>query len=244
MPATLAVSSYESLNRRVLLAVELIDPVTRLLVSDGMTVEAEDLVNRPIVNNSGRFVWLAEGDKWPKRITVKSDDLRFAPADPVAPPRPQNLADASASERLVKMVLRPTPAHDLEPGVTAIRGVLYQRLPSTNDPRRGAPVSDATVTLAWRKNQKADEFVAAPYPATTDAAGQFAVFVRLGPKPWYDPDIEPSPMLAVRLEVKIGAITKWTTPNFAFLTYPKAPEGRVPEGKLLAASVSLGWDDL
>ena len=50
----------ESLRRRALFAIRLLDAVTLSTVSQGLKVVAEGLNGKPIVNASGLFVWLEE----------------------------------------------------------------------------------------------------------------------------------------------------------------------------------------
>ena len=65
MPLTYYRESADRLNRKVLLAVELVDPIAQSLVFRGVTVQAKGLNKGPIVSLSGRFVWLEEGGNWP-----------------------------------------------------------------------------------------------------------------------------------------------------------------------------------
>ena len=63
----------------MLFAVGLIDPITGDLVSSGVKVSVNELAGRPILNRSGYFVWLAEGDARPTTVTVTPDGAPFEP---------------------------------------------------------------------------------------------------------------------------------------------------------------------
>jgi hypothetical protein len=230
------------LARRVLFAVELIDPVTQSIVWRGLRVTPAGLQAKPIVNRSGRFVWLMEGDAWPGAIRIDPGYEPFAPHEQPAPPRPADILTAPAAERLVRIMLRPTHAYPFETGATVVRGVLKERVDVA-----GAPaVSGAVVQLAWL-----DEFSNTWRPdppqrgelwPQTDARGQFAALLQLQAPPPADPDIVRG-LLKARVQVTRGAVTRATPDDFPFLP-GAADAGRVPEGRLLPSDVTLGWTQL
>jgi len=225
-------------DRQALLAVELLDPVSLSRVYRGVDVKATGLDAKPIVSRSGRFVWLREGQAWPARITVDPKKLPFAAPDPVHPPRPADFARPTEVEQRVSIVLRPTTAYAFEAGVTAVRGWLRESLDV------GAPpVSGAVVELAWR-DLKTGDWVAAAWPATTDVAGQFAVFLRLAPVPPARPDLEGGVFLAAQLRVTRAGTAHSTKDDFDFSKEPADPRGRLREGLPLARAVGLGWREL
>lgn len=224
-------------DRHVLLAVELLDPVSLSRVYRGVDVKATGLDAKPIVSRSGRFVWLREDQAWPARITVDPKKLPFAAPNPVQPPRPADFARPTDGEQRVSIVLHPTTAYAFEPGVTAVRGWLRESLDD------GAPaVSGAVVELAWQ-DLKTGDWVAAAWPATTDVRGQFAVFLRLAPVPPARPDLD-GVFLAVQLRVTRAGTTRSTKDDFDFLKVPADPKGRLREGLPLARAVALGWREL
>jgi len=250
--------SADQLNRRVLVAVELIDPVTQSMVYRGVKVRADGLEAKPIISHSGRFVWLEEGTAWPELITVDPGRLPFAPHRAAPPPRPADLTTATAEQRRVRISLRPTISYPMDDGVTAVRGALFESAAA------GAPpIARARVQLAWR-----DEFgnwlPLPPPPETvgpgeppspreqeTTNAGEFVVFVNLRPDPSLKPDIDDEGFLAVRLQVTQGRstpITRVTPDDFPFLSAIDDPNdtrrGRVREGRVLARDVALAWNDL
>ena len=238
-----------SLQRRVLFVVELVDPVTQSIVSERVDVECAGLKGRPIVNYSGRFVWLVEKDAWPTLISVTPGDKRFAPVTAAPPPRPADLEKAKPEERLARITLRPTPVYPFE-GVTAIRGRLVEG-PETESPAVGG----ARVQLAWFDHKTTespddDEWMLSPFEAETEAdgrfAGQFALFLHLDMRKSAEPDIK-NGLLKVRLQFTRGGVTPLTrvTPdNYPFIPDSPATEGRVPEGRLLARELTLRWTEL
>ena len=231
----------EALERRVLFAIELVDPITFERVWTGIDVRVAGLAGKPIVNASGRLVWLVEGNAWPGAITVTPTTAPYSPHVQAAPPRPADILTASAAERLVRIVLRPTAAYAFDTGVTAMRGWLRERLgaPST-------PVAGARIQLAWF-DTISNRWLPPPPAAgdvcpETDADGQFAVFLRLAPVPPQDPDLDRG-LLRARVQVTRGVATRVTPDDFPFLPAPVDP-GRVPEGRVLPRDIPLGWTDL
>ncbi|WP_395018452.1 hypothetical protein [Dongia sp.] len=218
-------------NRTVLLAVELIDPVARSLVSRGVEVTAVGLSSRPIVNASGRFVWLTEGQAWPQRIVVTPTTAPYA-AQIAAPP--------VLPERLRSIFLR--PARDYEPvdGITGLRGRL--KATAADD---APPIVGARVQLAWSDHKgnfrplkpKPESAGAddpdAPSPAEvqTDANGEFIALLRppgLGPK-------IVNGEITVRLQFTRGRevpVTKFSAAHI------------VREGRLSAKPLTLSWANL
>ena len=238
-PSVKNVDSPDALNRKVLVAVEVFDPVAQSMVSSGLTVKAKGLEGEPLLSLSGRFVWLDEGGKWPEEISIVPYRLPFA-AETVVPPLPVDLQNIALAERLVRITLRPTAAYNLSEGITAIRGQLREGL----DPNSPA-VTDARFQLAWHDVHSGQWFPQPPpsvQDVTTDSKGEFGVFLRLTPMPMQVPDIEAG-LLKVRLEVARGGIVRATPEDFPFLMNP-AGKGRVSEGQLLKRDLRLSWADL
>lgn len=250
--------SYDPLDRRVLFAVELIDPVTRATVYQGVSVRAAGLIARPILSRSGRFVWLEEGTAWPDAITVDTGRLPFAPHVAAPPPRPSDLSTAGAEDRRVRISLRPTVAYPIEEGTTAIRGRIFDSAAAGS-----APVANARVQLAWRDElgnwspqPPAPEVIGpgdppSPREQETNAAGEFLVFLNLRPGPAPKPDIDDQGFLAVRLQVTQGRAapqTRVTADDLPLLPADDDPNGtrrgRIREGRVLARDVRLAWSEL
>jgi hypothetical protein len=230
------------LTRKVLVAVELFDPVAQSLVSHGVAIKARGIDGDPIVSWSGRFVWLQQADAWPTSIAIDPVRLPFA-AQEVQTPRPPNFPAATAAERLVRIVLQPTPAYPFD-GVTSVRGRLAER-PDAGSP----PMSDVRVQLAWFDLNAGAWVPAAPGVASdpsTTRAGDFAAFLRLMPRPPAEPDVERG-FLRARLQFTTPGPqpeSRATPDDYTFLPPDRAPAGRIPEGRLLAADLRLGWSAL
>jgi hypothetical protein len=238
----------DRIERSVLFAVEVVDPVRLSLVSQQIAIRAEGLSRSPILNLAGRFVWLEEGQNWPTTIAVIPDGLPFATQRTPTPARPIDLASATAEQRFLRVMLRPTAAYPFSTGVTAIRGQLREG-PAPN----AAPVPGVRVQLAWRDEHDvwspappsvSDSDDRSPLEPETDLHGDFAVFLRMEPKPQVQPDLKHG-MLRVRLQFTRGRsplITRRTPDNFTFL--PSAPMGCIPEGQLVERDLRFVWSDL
>ncbi len=153
-------------ERRVLFAVELLDPVALVPVTDGFTVSATGLVGKPTVNPSGQFVWLTEGNAVPQRVVADPGSLRYERED---------LAVVVPVDRLVRITLRPKRGYAVPSGVAAIASSLYE---SMADP----PVSvrGANVWLRWIDDNTGTTVDALPATATGDDGG-FVAFIRFAP---------------------------------------------------------------
>ncbi|MFP3643356.1 hypothetical protein [Paraburkholderia sp. SIMBA_054] len=164
----------ETIERQVLVAVELFDPVILSNVNRGLTVFAQGLSGAPITSWSGRYVWLRELDAWPSRYDVSVDTAPYQTVSQTAPPKPADLAQVPWPQRLTRIVLTPTPAYPFPDGLTVIRG----RLRETAGPASAAVVG-ATVGLKWEMDAKGGAVqVVSPMTSITDAAGEFALMLR------------------------------------------------------------------
>lgn len=241
--------SPDVLSRSVLFVVELVDPVSLTLVSRGIGVQAQGLSSKPTINLSGRFVWLREAEHWPTEITIDPQTLPFAAQTVAAPARPADLNAVPAAQRLLRVVLRPTPAYPFESGVTALRGQLRE-----SDAANAAPLVGARVQLAVHDEHSGRWLPAPPVagPASasspeeqeTDASGSFAAFVRLPLAAPAQADVADG-MLKARLQltrVSPRFETRATSETFSFV--PGAANGRLPEGALLGRDLSLAWSSL
>lgn len=250
-------ASPDILIRNVLFAVELLDPISQELVWRDVEVRAAGVTGAPIVNRSGRFVWLEERDAWPQLITVTPKGVPFAPHIAAVPDQPAPGQDIRPSDRLARITLRPTPAYAFDQGVTAVRGRLTE-----SDAKDSPPIVGARVQLAWfdQKNnqwiprppaaEKVDENdrdLPSPAEVETDGHGQFAAFLRLAPLKGTDPDLKQG-LLAVRLQLTRGRrqpVTRATRTDFDFLESANPDnKGRVREGELLNRDLRLAWNKL
>jgi hypothetical protein len=233
-PQLRQILSPETPERKVLVALEIFDPLSQALVSADLVVKAKGL-GRPIVSWSGRFVWVDEGAAWPSEISITPVGLPFE-KEVVAPPAPADLRNAKPEQRLVRIVLRPTAAADFS-DVTAIRGQLAE-----SSLAGALPVAGVAARLAWFDQAAGVWMVAAEQGGLTNKAGEFAAFLRLRPTVQQEPDLQ-SRLLKIRVQFTRGTSTRTTPENYPFLPNPN-PAGRVIEGALLARDLKLGWADL
>lgn len=234
-PISQSLLSPDTLGRKVLLALEVFDPLSLSLVSSGLNIAAAGL-GAPIVSLSGRFVWLDNGNAWPSQITVNPVDLPYVPVT-VNPPAPPDPANVTIEQRRVRVVLQPTAAADFSFGMTALRGQLFETATAPF-----TPVTDATAQLAWYDGQ-ANAWVPSPeLPAPPSATGEFGLFLRLQPTIQQEPDLN-GRLLKVRVQLTRSGTTRATPDNYPFLADPSAA-GRIIDGELLAGSVRLGWAEL
>ena len=238
-------------ERRVLFAVELVDPITLDVVHRGITVTAAGIDRTPVVSSSGRFVWLDNGDKaWPATIAVNPGTLPFAPEVRPVQPKPANGQPA-----VVLVVLQPTSAYPFGQGLTAVRGTLVEDVDPVIGPA-SPPVADAVIQLAWRDID--DPTIWLPLPPTaagnppalaprdpvTNRHGDFIAFIGDAP-PQGHADVLDG-MVKVRIQVTRRApnhATRWTPVDYPFVP-PPAPTGRIPEGNLLPRDLKLVWKSL
>ena len=220
-------------DRKVLLALEVFDPLSQTLVSKGLMVKATGLGD-PLPSWSGRFVWTDRNSAWPTAITINPIGLPFE-NEIVQPPKPP--ANAKPQDRLVRVVLRPTAAADFS-DVTAIRGRL------TESAAVGAlPVVGAAAQLAWF-DAHTNAWVPSPEQnGVSDSNGEFAAFLRLRPAMEQEADLLKGRLLKIRVQFTRGSARRATSDNYGFLTDPEAA-GRVIEGQLLGRDLQLAWADL
>lgn len=152
-------------RRRVLFAIELLDPVTLERVSNGVEVVAEGLQGKPIVNASGFFVWLDEDFNRLRRVTVDPKRLPY-----------QSVERRAAEIQLPRTTIELSPRIDypFAAGITGLRGALLE------ERQRRVPVPNAATQLQWRDENSV--WRDAPTVSRTDANGGFAAIVRLTSK--------------------------------------------------------------
>ena len=219
-------------DRKVLVALEVFDPLSQTLVSRGLKVVAKGL-GLPLVSWSGRFVWTDPNGVWPSEITIEPIGLPFE-NEVVQPSKPP--ANAKPEDLLVRVVLRPTAAADFS-DVTAIRGQLAESAAP------GAlPVAGAEAQLAWF-DTVTNSWVSSPEQnGVSDSDGEFAAFLRLQPAMAQEADLN-GRLLKIRVQFTRGSATRATPENYPFLADPKSA-GRVIEGQLLGRDLQLAWADL
>jgi hypothetical protein len=233
-------------TRRALFAIEVIDSVSGSTLYDRIKVEPLDANGKvingpPVINHSGKFVWLEPRNDWPAKVRVQPDDRPNPPPfEDAVIDTPQPTDDPiPARKRLFTAFLRPTAAYPFGEGVTAVRGCLKD-----GDAFDANPIVDAIVQLAWQYDGlhwKPAAPAAAYKPllgeARTDGLGQFAVFIRL---PADDAKVVDG-LLTVRLQVTRAGMPTWIVPANRWV------EGKVIKkitaGRLFEQDVKLAWPE-
>lgn len=210
----------DRLRRDVLIAVELIDPITRLPVWRDVQLRATGMARAPLVGWSGRFVWLAEGERWPERFDFHPGTAPYEAQTFAAPVRPPNPAQLPAEQRLQRFTLRPTVAYPFGDDLTVVRGELRE----SADPG-AAPIPGAQVWLRWTDQTGRPRQVDAPDVSRTDGTGGFAACLRLpaGARPALNKGL-----LVVHMMAERGGQTRMLAQD-------------VPDGRLLDLRSALAW---
>jgi len=204
-------------KRDVYLALELLDAVTMTRVHEGVKVVAEGLQRKPIVNHSGFFVWIKEGNSVAQKITVDPDELPYEKTElsPVNFP-------------LSTIQLQPKVDYPFSPGLTGLRGTLIER-----DITPRVPVGNAEVQLVWLDDSDIwrDALTTSP---TNSSSGDFVSILRLAPTE--KPKINANGAVTVRLQVRRGVLSRSST-DF------QLPQGRVTDPST-SNPLIFAWDDL
>jgi hypothetical protein len=212
--------------RRVRLVVEVLDAVTGEPIRDGLGIRVTGLARDPTLNFSGAYVWQDEAAAIPVRVDIDTGDLPYLPAGAVvpAPSRPA----ARPQYSLVTFALAPTAAYPFTTGTTGARGTLIRA--STEDP----PVPIALAAAESLRLQWMDDGLPPPgwtdsaITSTTDAAGDFAAIVRLGPNQVARTDAQD------RMRVRV-AVTRASGTKFS-------PELPIRPGYVTDVAQKFAWD--
>ena len=209
-------NSYE---RRVLLAVELLDAVTLTRVSEGVKVIAEGLQGKPIINSSGCFVWIIENNATIQKLSVEPG---------VQPYEPLELDGLQVKKPLTTIELQPTVDYPFAPGITGLRGTLIER---NTTPRE--PVAGAEVRLRWL-DDNGNWNDTPTVSKTREKSGDFVSILRLAPKE--KPDIDANGAVTVRLQITRNGSTR-SSNNLSLL------QGRITDPTVLNP-LTFAWDEL
>lgn len=203
-------------TREAKLAVELLDAVTLERVSQGVEVTADGLSGKPKINGGGLFVWVNEDVTKLVTLSIKPRTLPFEAVE---------IPAAQVTRPLHRVELQPLASYPFAPGVTVIRGSLYETTPAAGAPPQ--VIRSATIRLEWLDD---DGFTWRPSQtsAVTNAAGDFIAIVRLAraEEPRLDPDGKMSLRLFAR---RANGQQKQSTFQL--------PQGRV-------ANETYAWDEL
>ncbi len=209
--------------RRSLFAIELLDAVTLSRVTQGITVVAEGLKGRPIVNSSGLFVWRPEPLEPLTKVSVDPGSLPYEQTEVLK-------ADLSLPPALVPLTtiqLRPRADYPFQTGMTGMRGVLLE---DRTQPR--TPVAGAEIHARWLDAD--GNWRDAPAMSRTNADGDFVSFLRFASVDV--PDLDSNKALTVRVRVARDGAGR----NSSDL---KLPQGRIADSSTLSA-LTLAWDEL
>lgn len=218
---------FDIIERRVRFAVELIDPITLEIVHAGVTVTATGTKALPIVNLSGRFVWLEEQGALPDAINIDPGLLPYEPETILNPEPVDSRATSSEQDRrLTRVTLRPTTNYPFVDGVTSVRGCLKE-----GDPLK--PIGSAEVWLRWLDASRVNGgWKDSPTRSLSGRSGDFAAILQLSKRT--NLSVLDDGRLSVHLAVRRGLETRRTKE-----TIPNIREGRAAELR-----EPLVWDTL
>ena len=203
-------------TRHAMMAIEVLDAVSLERLSNGVTVTAIGLHGKPIVNHGGLFVWLKESLTAFEKVVIDPGVLPYIATE---------LPAAAIGQSPHAVALYPRMSYPFGAGMTAVRGFLVESDPPNAPPPPWQPIAGAVIRVEWLDvngftwHSTAESYV-------TDAAGQFAAFVRLAPD---DQPLVTAGNLRLRFLAKRDPVTKELELN--------CPQGRV-------ADETLPWDQM
>lgn len=207
----------------VLLAVELLDAVTLERIGRDMTVTAEGLQGKPIMNKSGFFVWLREDFEQLEKLVIDPGRLPYESVE---------RAKAGVQQPLTSIELSPRPGYPFPSGITGLLGTLLEERP----PQPRVPVVNAEVHLKWRDDL--GNLHDAPTITHTNENGDFVAFLRFVPNE--TPQLDAKGALTVRLRARRGSDERGSLD----LTLPAghiADPSTFPQG---TDALIFAWDEL
>jgi hypothetical protein len=218
----------ESLRRRALFAIQLVDAATLLTISEGVKVVAEGLNGKPVVNASGLFVWLQEDIGRLRKVSIDPgilpyEGVELEPAQLRLPPLPRPLTTVE---------LPPRVDYAFAAGITGMRGRLIEE--RVIPPQVPEPVRNAEVRLRWLDEN--GDWLDAPTLSHTDRkSGDFVSILRLGPTD--KPDIDASGAVTVRLRAIRDGANERASADLNLL------QGRITDPSTLNP-MTFAWDEL
>jgi hypothetical protein len=210
-------------RRRVLFALELLDAVTLERVYQGVSVVAEGLHGKPVLNSSGLFVWLEEDFSRLKKLVIEPG---------LRPYERVERTPSQVTRPLTQVELAPRVDYPFAAGATGLRGTLVESPPSTL--RAVKPVAGAEVRLWWLDEDGAwqDGRIA----VRTDArSGDFASVLRLTAAD--QPALDEIGQMTVRVRASRAGASDRRSEDLKLLP------GRI-KGPPSAEPIRLAWDQL
>lgn len=163
-------------QRRVRLAVEVVDAVTGLPIREGIGVTVKETPTAPVVTASGRYVWLVEPGVAPTEVSIDPRRLPFVKQTRAVPPPTLPPPPRQPQASVLRVELAPTAAYPFEPGTSGVRSTFVED-DAVFPP---LPLAEREVWLQWSDDtQPAPAWTDSPIRGSTSAAGDFAVIVRL-----------------------------------------------------------------
>jgi len=209
--------------RNVLFVVELLDGVTLARVSQGLTVVAEGLHGRPIVNTGGLFVWLKEDIAPLRKITIKPGVLPY-----------ERLEIDAAEVELprTRRELSPRVDYPFAPGITGLRGTVIETRVATP-----VAVPDAEVRFHWL-DEDGVTWRDAPAVGRTGSRGDFAAILRLART-----EVPQLDAGAVTVRVRVGrpGVNERVSGDLRLAQGRIADPSTFPQGK---DALIFAWDEL
>lgn len=217
----------EAYTRRSHFALELLDAVTLERVSRGITLVAEGLRRKPIVNHSGLFVWIGEALSSLRRLSIEPRHLPYESFDGSV----EDLEVPTTPSPIIRRLLPPLPSYVFPAGITGLRSRLIEQSVVGLD--AGQAVGKAEVWLQWLDDDGVTWRDAATPTRTLDN-GDFVCFLRLTTSD--EPKLDADGRLGVRLVARrVGASAR------------RSPELLLPQGRIdspPSAPRTFAWDDL
>ena len=214
-------------RRVTLFAIRAIDAVTLSTVSQGLTVVAEGLKGKPIVNASGLFVWLDEDLGPLKKVTIDPGTLPYEGVER----EPAQLRLRPPPTPVTTIELPPRLDYPFSAGITGLRGQLVEERVA---PENRVPVRNAEVRLRWLDGDGLT-WHDAPTVSHTNADGDFVSIMRLAPTEV--PQLDGNGAVTVRLRARRDAGNERTSTSFTLV------EGRVTD-PLNADDRTFAWDEM
>jgi len=210
-------------SREVLFAVEVLDAVTMERVSRGITVTAEGLLGKPILNSGDMFVWRQEDFTRLQRLVV----------DPGVRPFERVELDASEVERPhTRIELPPRIDYPFNTGTTGLRARLIES--PVSDPADSQPIADASVRLRW-VDEDGDWHDAPTRTRTHATTGDFVSILRLAPGD--EPLLDAKGAMSVRLRFSRDGYIDRTSSEF------KLQQGRITN-PTKEKPLTFVWDEM